>query len=454
MIAAWRYRQRMSQFVIGDSCLYKTVTIHKGRFNDHKKTGVYSMISNDNFRILSDEEVSRYKFDFCKLCEFYECELVGEYAQFCESCQIQRPQDAVPLSNTENTENMVETTEVWLGDKIVGKCMAFCKSPQIHKSQDYAYAVAEPTSDASFNPHTQRILAAIIRLFQNAIRVYMSATPYDCLKYIIKYEEGFQDVLNSRRAEYKWKYSTMVLYHFKRDYSYLNVMYYSDIRELYKEIVSSVNDKKERWLIFIDDREKCESIKTELEKYGEENKSPLVIESNKANTKNKVEYVFAVNADSKKNQDYISMVKNEKLSKDTYVLITTSVLDNGINLTNIDNIVVSDMEKVKCLQMVGRARVRGADDRKNLYIRRFDCKYVEDRIRDYMRQEDAYYRYGKAYGELPNMFQNRGHDDEKYYDGDEKDRIDAEHWFGRSFDKPAEPYLNEIAKSMLSRNLS
>ena len=63
------------------------------------------------------------------------------------------------------------------------------------------------------------------------------------------------------------------------------------------------------------------------------------------------------------------MVKNEKLDPDVYVLITTSVLDNGVNLAGIHNIVVSDMSKVKCLQMVGRARVANNGDRKTLYIK-------------------------------------------------------------------------------------
>ena len=74
------------------------------------------------------------------------------------------------------------------------------------------------------------------------------------------------------------------------------------------------------------------------------------------------------------------MVLNERLDKNTFVLITTSVLDNGVNLTGINNIVVSDMERVKCLQMLGRARVSDADDRKTLYVQRFDCPYVQKRI--------------------------------------------------------------------------
>lgn len=586
------------------------------------------MILNDNFRVLSDEEASKYKFDFCERCEFYECELVREYAQFCESRQIHNKSqasqscahaDAVPLNDSENTENLVEATAVWVGhnDDIknrtssdvefnseIGGCLTYdqeelkdgcimngryvqqieCgrkrvsegigdhykieirkdssietgsvnrwepKQPVfisaqtgqgknyfiendlipyvrelnyknvtrhkvlilsnrlalkqqimnrlkgndgsdnedegiypygecadvmtyqslLHKEKNlemkqknnkskYIYAICDEahffTSDAMFNPHTQKILSAIIRLFQNAIRVYMSATPYECLEYIMKFEKEYQDIINSGKEQCKWKHRTMIFYHFKRDYNYLNIRHYSDIQELYEEIVSSVNEKGKRWLIFIDDREKCEKVKANLEKYGRENGSPLDIE-NDDDGKIKIEKVFAVNADSKRNQEYISIVKDEKLNKNTYVLITTSVLDNGINLTNIDNIVVSDMEKVKCLQMVGRARINGVGDRKNLYIKRFDSKFVEDRIKDYMRQEDAYYSYELAYGELRDLFQRRGYDEyaflDKYYNGDDKDWKDAKHWFGRPMDKPTELYLNKIAKSLLDRLL-
>lgn len=40
------------------------------------------MVERNYFRMLSDEEASRYKFSFCKNCPFYECELIEEYMQF------------------------------------------------------------------------------------------------------------------------------------------------------------------------------------------------------------------------------------------------------------------------------------------------------------------------------------------------------------------------------------
>lgn len=246
----------------------------------------------------------------------------------------------------------------------------------------------------------------------------------------------------------------MVFYHFKRDYSYLDVKTYSVIGELYDEIVESVS-RGEKWLIFIDDKEKCVKVKAELEKVAEDKECPLVVEG--ADTKKKVEKVFAVNADSKGNSTYQEIVKQERLNKDTYVLISTSVLDNGVNLTGINNIVVSDMSKVKCLQMVGRARVRDINDKNTLYVKRFGVNDVKKQIASMERQRYAYHDYELAYGELRDPLQSRGYSEykflEKFYNGKEEDWRDAKHWFGRPVDKPTELYLNEIAKSLVDDRL-
>lgn len=566
------------------------------------------MILNDNFRTLSDEEASKYKFDFCERCEFYECELVREYAQFCESRQIHNNSQAsqscahavaVPLNDNENTENLVEATAVWVGhnDHIknrassdvelnseTGRCLTYdqeelkdgcimngrniqqiecgrkrvsegigdhykieirkdssietgsvnrwepkqpvfisaqtgqgknyfiendlipyvrelnyknvtrqkvlilsnrlalkcqiqnrlngnedsdnedgkiypykdvadvmtyqsllpkrghLKRVQARAHERYIYVICDEahffTSDAMFNPYTYKILSTIISLFQNSIRVYMSATPYDCLKYIINQEKS----------------NPMAFYHFKRDYSYLDIKPYSSMDELYDQIIKSVNVKKEKWLIFIDDRDKCATLKTKLEKIAEEKKSPLIAEDKQSK---KIEKVFAVNASSKKNPSYMAIVEKEALDKDTYVLISTSVLDNGVNLAGIKNIVVSDMAKVKCLQMVGRARGVGGNDRKTLYIKRFCSDEIDRYIKNFMSQEDAYHSYELAYGEPRDPLQSRGYSEykflDKYYNGDNKDWENAKHWFGRPYDTPTKLYLNEIAKSLLDK---
>lgn len=328
---------------------------------------------------------------------------------------------------------------------------------QKNKDSRYIYVICDEahffTSDAMFNPHTHKILQAIVRLFQDAIRVYMSATPYDCLEYIIKCEKEYQknkaDV-NGGQSEWQER-SKMVLYHFKRDYSYLDMKMYSSIKELYDQIVESVIKRNEKWLIFIDDREKCASVKKALEEHANDKQYPFVNKDDPL--MKKTEKIFAVDADSKRNPIYQGILEREMLNKDTYVLISTSVLDNGVNLTGIKNIVVSDMSKVKCLQMVGRARKNNNDEHKTVYIKKFGINEVEKRKASLERQKEAYHKYELIYGEESGGIVDYTEYDflNEYYNGKESDWRDAKLWFGRNYDKPTNLYLNEIAKSLMER---
>ena len=321
------------------------------------------------------------------------------------------------------------------------------KKTQENKQSNYIFVVCDEahffTSDSMFNPDTEKILAAIVKIFYNAIRIYMTATPYECLKYIRQHEKNEKGYIEG------------VLYNFKRNYSYLDIKYYSEIDELKDLIVKSVNEKREKWLIFIDDKEKCKSVKSILEKYGEENGSPMKIETKNSEM---VDMIVAVDADSKNNRDYQDMVSKEKLNKHTYVLISTSVLDNGVNLTGIHNIVVSDMAKVKVLQMVGRARVERNRDKpakKTLYIKRFNKIYIQNRINDFERQRYAYYKYSLAYEETTLLDSKRGYSEHdflnEFYNDKEEDWKDAKYWFGRNRKNPTELYPNGIARSLVER---
>ena len=322
---------------------------------------------------------------------------------------------------------------------------------QEDKKTRYIYVICDEahffTSDAMFNPHTSRILRTLIRLFKSAIRVYMTATPYECFNYILQYEGDHRRILEQRVKFEKQRYSWRVFYHFKRDYSYLDTKTYSEISELYGIIIRSVNEKKEKWLIFIDDKEKCRTVKDGLEKLADEMKKPLVTDKNSK--------VFAVDADCKNDPVYQEIVVQEKLDTNTYILISTSVLDNGVNLNGISNIVISDMDKVKCIQMVGRARVESGDNRKTLYIKRFDEEYVQKRMKNFEIQNDAYYHYSLAYEHTPDYKSLKGYPLynflNKYYNSDVRDWKNAKHWFGRCVDDPHKLYLNEIAESQLEK---
>ena len=357
----------------------------------------------------------------------------------------------------ENTDVMTYQGLLLYKEKLEVK-QKYAKSRYIFVICDEAHFF---TSDAMFNPHTQKILQAIIQVFKSAVRIYMSATPYECLEYITTCEEKELSRLNHLKYgddQSKYEYGKMVFYHFKRDYSYLDVKAYSKIKELYEEIIESVNKRKEKWLIFIDDKKKGINVKEQLEKRAEAMNSPLVVKKGKKKddeddrdnkSKKTVEKVYVINAKSKMELTYQKIVKNEKLNKDTYVLISTSVLDNGVNLKGIKNIVVSDMTKAKCLQMVGRARVEGDNGRKNLYIKRFSDGEVEKRKADLKKQQDAYGKYKIAYNECGqrNLSGDTYEFFKKYYCGSEKDWRNAKRWFGRTIE--TELYLNKIAESLL-----
>ena len=40
------------------------------------------MIKRGNYRVLNEEEKSKYNFKFCECCHFYACELIAEYMLF------------------------------------------------------------------------------------------------------------------------------------------------------------------------------------------------------------------------------------------------------------------------------------------------------------------------------------------------------------------------------------
>lgn len=309
---------------------------------------------------------------------------------------------------------------------------------QKKKRSGYLFVICDEahffTSDAMFNPYTQEILSSIVVLFKKAIRIYMTATPYECLQYICEHEEY-----------------PPVFYHFQRDYSYMNVKAYSEIRELYDDIIKGVN-RAEKWLIFIDDKAKCQRVKDELEEKGEKMGISLQNDDSKAGK------VYAVSADSKNDEICKLIIQEEKLVKGIQVLITTSVLDNGVNLTGIDHIVVSDMSKSKCIQMVGRARKSGDNDSKTLYLKRFDKKYVADRIHDLKEQRKAYHDFDLAYGDLNDQLFSRNCDEYsfliKYFHRNEIDWKNAKHWFGRLQEEPGRLLPNIIARDLLARYLS
>jgi hypothetical protein len=259
----------------------------------------------------------------------------------------------------------------------------------------------------------------------------MTATPYDCLR-----------IIESKEAKYE-KQISGVLYHSKRNYSYLDTKYFANEKtELAGIITDSVVNNGERWLVFIDSKKKCSDFKKHLEYSDGE---PTALEGK----------VMAVNADSKYNdEEYQKMIVSENFPKGIFVVITTSVIDNGVNFRNVGNVVITDTDRTKSLQMVGRLRV-GRDPatkapfgKVTAYIKRHNANHIARRLQHIRAQQDAYHDYDMS--DEGRHFKWKFLD--KYKDGDQEEWENSKHWFGRSKDDPDKLYFNGIAKELADKN--
>ena len=218
------------------------------------------------------------------------------------------------------------------------------------KASEYQYIVLDEAhffmSDAIFNHKTGFILDSIPKEFNGCTRIYMTATPDEVAQHLVdvekKYYRGYIDRFN------------FVVYELERDYSYIQAKYFNDIEEIMREIVSD-SSSEDKWLIFVTSKEKGRELQTKL-----------------VNAKVDAAYFdseskYSTSA-AKGDQLY-----NEILEKEMFfnkVLISTSVLDNGINFNDekLKNIVIFAYDKTTFLQMLGRKRIIQNQEKVNLYI--------------------------------------------------------------------------------------
>lgn len=164
------------------------------------------------------------------------------------------------------------------------------------------------------------------------------------------------------------------------DYSRFSCYFVEDVETLASEIAKS--EKKS--VIFIDDKTKAESFKK------------LLMEKGKLPTAE----VFLLNANVLEENPGDRVIRtltmaNRVLPK---VLITTSVLDNGVSIHDPDvgNIVLATESKLSFLQMIGRLRSESTENCR-LYIYPRTTTYYEKRVQQY---EERIRTYEKLAGEI------------------------------------------------------
>ena len=225
---------------------------------------------------------------------------------------------------------------------------------------EYYYIIADEChyfyTDSLFNAKTQLSYKAITDTV--ACKIFMSAT-------IERIAEYTQKVTKGGNSIYHIIYHVIIgeeskSYSMKTDYSYVDFNYFRENEEL----IDLVNHSgKEKWLIFVDSKKEGKKIKSKLKKGIS---------------------VF-ITADNKEDED--SEGQKRKLARnrkaDYQVIISTSVLDNGISIIDekLKNIVVTANTKEEFLQMLGRKRKVAKDEKVTLYVKKKTKGYFQAQLR-------------------------------------------------------------------------
>lgn len=284
-------------------------------------------------------------------------------------------------------------------------------------NNEYSYIVCDEchffTSDATFNIYTDKILEYIVTSGKNSIRIYMTATIENVFEPIIRLETqwiedeirdleeqaNFQrdcttDIVNVVNTNMDFYYNRNAFwynnpndaisqqledidrklqesksnvkmkcffYYMSRNYDYVENVY---TYKSYGELLEVINASEDKWLIFV------LKLPSQDKKNALNNVSRKVAELSREKIDNN-SGAYGI---------YNQIIEKEYFDED--VLITTSLLDNGININDekLKNIVIDVFDRTEFIQMLGRVRIK--DNRKiNLYIREYTVEELEKFLR-------------------------------------------------------------------------
>ena len=209
------------------------------------------------------------------------------------------------------------------------------------------------TSDSLFYPYSKEIINIITSKFGNAIRIYMSATLEETFLPIMYLEKKY-NIPKDDDIE-------CIYYYFQRNYDYIKSI---NVYENLTQLTEIIKESKDKWLIFVASKKEGKSLLKHLQNL-------------------KISSIFLTkdskNPDSNKDEHntYQNIVSDEHF--DQTVLISTSVLDNGINIKDpsVKHIVINMLDRTEFIQMLGRIRI--FDDLCiDLYIKNYSDKEISD----------------------------------------------------------------------------
>lgn len=208
----------------------------------------------------------------------------------------------------------------------------------------------------SWSGQTEISFNKLIKEEHDATIIFISAT-MDMLEQEI--ESSHRKHNKNRIGTYRtnlWKYDT------NRDYTYLKPHTYTNPEILLEQILKDKRTKN-KWLIFVNNKNYGNELKRELEY-------------------NDISCSFIYRGCRNK-KELNNIIKNERF--ECKVLITTTILDNGINLFDekIKNIVVTTWDyKIELIQCIGRIRFKNLAEAYpiNLYLDKKTRKQIHGKI--------------------------------------------------------------------------
>lgn len=272
-------------------------------------------------------------------------------------------------------------------------------SSAVFEKKQYKYVVCDEchffTSDSSFNVNTYSILETITSNADNAVRIYISATPEVAFEAIIRAEyerihgnKYINKFLNANAKQKKNKQPLEVIYYdMKRNYDKFDIIVKNNGNDLYNKIKA----EKGQWLIFVSSKTYGDKLKDTLNSASNDTKTIIdagnnteeeVVQAQSEDGKETKEAkktsppaAVLISADnkSKKNtgqkREFDNIVENGEFS--CRFLITTSVLDNGVSIVadGIKGVIIDSIfDRIEVLQMVGRLRIGDTTDKIKVYI--------------------------------------------------------------------------------------
>ena len=290
--------------------------------------------------------------------------------------------------------------------------ITICSYQQLYEdnlldNREYKYVICDEchffTSDAKFNISTAEILQYIVSKSQNSIRIYMTATLETVFEAIIRAEMQWIDnkfielekEADRRRPDVIGQFNiqqtysnpddvisninrnidnrlnqlkanihmTIHFYYMSRNYDYIEEIYSYNNHE---ELAEIINASKDKWLIFVP---KLPSTRSD-DALNKLHKETVQLSRNMISTDENAEKV------------YDELTESETFNVN--VLITTSLLDNGINIRDkkLKNVVIEVFDRTEFIQMLGRVRV-GSNDKIRLYIR----EYSTDELKKFLKRD-------------------------------------------------------------------